>query len=697
MTILVSYCWRGLAQHGMSESAWKCFSPLLLYHSSAYFEYSSHAKLDPHEINAAQFMPYEHTWILVRPISHLSDIKNPVQLSPYQKTFLRALPISFSKPTKSENCMVKESRIAVSSQLKQKEPTCINSRLATVITRAVSTQSKRKSPTEIKPCLATIPFRASSTQLIKRDPNEIKSGLTKILTRAFSAHSIQKGLTEIKCISRRNLFDKDCSLARNRPVFVTMASMACILDQARVISVVPTRAASAESNKLPEYQMPTVTWGAVKGDKVKISSRVIIYDYLRSMRIVPDDLEELELPSTVDIMKERVEFLQGIGLSIADINTYPLMLGCSVRKNLIPVLDFFFNLGFQKSDLPFLLRRYPQVLTASVVIELVPIIKFLRGLDIEKADIPHVIKKYPELLGFKVEGTMSTSVAYLVNIGVNTRDIGSIMTQYPRILGMRVGTVIKPIVDYLMNLGFPRQVIARIIEKRPNILGYDLEEKIKPNVEILLSFGVRQECLASVIAQYPEILGLSLKPKLSSQQCFFNVNIQVGPVEFGQLLQKMPQVVSLPQTLITRHVDFLRGRGFKDEDVTKMVVACPQLFALDLDSMKLSFYYFKTAIKRPLGELVEFPDYFTYSLEGRIKPRFQRISSGGITCSLAWLLSCSDQRFEEILDANYVDIKETLPSFSMGGALELPGDESSSEEDEESEEQLYTSTISVKK
>ena len=102
-----------------------------------------------------------------------------------------------------------------------------------------------------------------------------------------------------------------------------------------------------------------------------------------------------------------------------------------------------------------------------------------------------------------------------------------------------------------------------------------------------------------------------------------------------------------------------------------MVVACPHLLTLDLDSMKLSLYYFKTAIKRPFHELIKFPNYFTYSLEDRIKPCFQIISSRGITYSVAWLLVCSDQRFEEILDTNYIDIKETLPSFSMDGALEL--------------------------
>jgi hypothetical protein len=39
-----------------------------------------------------------------------------------------------------------------------------------------------------------------------------------------------------------------------------------------------------------------------------------------------------------------------------------------------------------------------------------------------------------------------------------------------------------------------------------------------------------------------------------------------------------------------------------------------------------------------------------------------------------------------------IDNKETLPSFSMDGALDLPRDGSGSEE----EEQLYQSTVSVK-
>ncbi|KAI5382791.1 Transcription termination factor mterf4, partial [Lathyrus oleraceus] len=451
-----------------------------------------------------------------------------------------------------------------------------------------------------------------------------------------------------------------------------------------------------QDSKFPEYQMPTVTWGVIQGRKEKLVSRVIIFDYLKGLGIIPDELQDLELPSTVDVMRERVEFLQKLGLTIDDINQYPLMLGCSVRKNVIPVLGYLEKIGISRSKLGEFVKSYPQVLHASVIVELAPVIKFLRGLDVEKDDIGFVLQKYPELLGFKLEGTMSTSVAYLVSIGVNPRDIGPMVTQYPYLLGMRVGTMIKPLVDYLVSLGLPKKILARMLEKRAYILGYDLEETVKPNVDCLISFGVRKECLPSIIAQYPQIIGLPLKAKLSSQQYFFSLKLKVDPEGFARVVEKLPQVVSLHQNVIMKPVEFLLGRAIPSQDVSSMVVKCPQLVALRVELMKNSYFFFKSEMGRPGKELVEFPEYFTYSLESRIKPRYQRLKSKGINCSLNWMLNCSDQRFEERLQGNYIETESIGPSFLIGGKLELPGNDIVSDEEEESDdEMLYRRTVSL--
>ncbi|XP_057863960.2 transcription termination factor MTERF4, chloroplastic isoform X2 [Cryptomeria japonica] len=636
------------------------------------------------------------------PLSYFRATKMAVRLNPHEasKATIAVLIEKNKQNLKEINSgLGRVPARTIFAQSKPKGSIAIFSCVGEVPTWAIPAQSIKKSPIEIYTSSREVHTSAISTNLNPKGPFEMYSGLGEVRSRMISAQLNQERSTEVNCILQKNPFYRNCIFANKKSFSGTVAPGSCMFYQARAISIVPQKAFVMASNLPPEYQMPTVTWGAVQGLKEKLASQSMIFDYLRSLGIVPDELEEVELPSTVDIMKERVEFLQGMGLNIKDINEYPLMLGCSVRKNLIPVLDFLYRFGIEKPDLPVLLRRYPRLLHASVVVELVPIIKYLRGLDIEKTDIPIVLRKYPEVLGFKLEGTMSTSVAYLVNIGVSPRDIGPMLTEYPQILGMRVGTIIKPFVDYLMSLGFPKQIITRMIEKRPHILGYDLDETIKPNVEHIISVGVRQEALASVIAQYPQILGLSLKPKLDSLQQFFKSNAKVGPEDFGRLLEKMPQVVILRPAELVKPVYFLKGRGFAVEDVTKMVVACPQLLVLDVESMKLSFYYYKTEIKRCLQELVEFPDYFTYSLEWRIKPRFRTISSKGIKCSLPWFLNCSDKKFEERLEDLDIEIDERGPSFSMGGALQLPGDgnDSAGEFEDSEEEMSYISTGSVNK
>lgn len=421
----------------------------------------------------------------------------------------------------------------------------------------------------------------------------------------------------------------------------------------------------------------------------RMANRAKVYDFLLGIGIVPDELDGLELPVTVEVMRERVDFLHNLGLTIEDINNYPLVLGCSVKKNMIPVLDYLGKLGVRKSTFTEFLIRYPQVLHSSVVVDLAPVVKYLQGLDIKPNDIPRVLERYPEVLGFKLEGTMSTSVAYLVGIGVARREIGGVLTRYPDILGMRVGRVIKPFVEYLESLGIPRLAVARLIEKKPYILGFGLEERVKPNVESLLEFSVRKEALPVVVAQYPEIIGIDLKPKLLGQQSLLNSAIDSSSKDFGSIVEKMPQVVNASNSAVTRHVDFLKSCGFSLQQVRQIVVECPQVLALNLDIMKLSFDYFQREMQRPLDDLVVFPAFFTYGLESTIKPRHKMIARKGLQCSLSWLLNCSDEKFKERMNYDTIDLEEmdAMPSFDMNTLMEQRSDQSASEYEEDSDDE----------
>ncbi|PIN09464.1 Mitochondrial transcription termination factor, mTERF [Handroanthus impetiginosus] len=360
----------------------------------------------------------------------------------------------------------------------------------------------------------------------------------------------------------------------------------------------------------------------------RLANRARVYEFLRGIGIVPDELDGLELPVTVEVMRERVDFLHKLGLTIEDINNYPLVLGCSVKKNMVPVLDYLGKLGVRKSTFTEFLSRYPQVLHASVVVDLAPVVKYLQA---------HF----------------------------------------------------KPFVDYLGSLGIPCLAVARLIEKRPHILGFGLDENVKPNVNLLLEYNVRQTSLAAVIAQYPEIIGIDLETKLPSQRDFLSSIIELGPEDFGRVIEKMPQIVSLSDKAIVRHVDFLKECGFSIEQVKMMVLKCPQLLALNIDIMKLSFDYFKSSMGRPLDDLVTFPAYFTYGLESTIKPRHKMIVRKGVKCSLAWLLNCSDEKFEDRMSYDSIDMEEIEvdSSFDMNSLMKPSREDSDSEYEDDSDDE----------
>ncbi|KAL6909941.1 hypothetical protein ACP4OV_001199 [Aristida adscensionis] len=393
-------------------------------------------------------------------------------------------------------------------------------------------------------------------------------------------------------------------------------------------------------------------------ERDRAARRADVDAFLSSLGVDPGELAGLELPVTVDVMRERAEFLRSLGLTHEDIIAYPLALGCSVRKNMVPVLDYLGKLGVRRDALPDLLRRYPQVLHASVVVDLAPVVKYLQGMDVKPVDVPRVIERYPELLGFKLDGTMSTSIAYLVGIGVARRQIGSVITRFPDVLGMRVGKIIKPFVEHLQGIGLQRLAVARIIEKKPYVLGFGLEDKVKPNIEALMEFGVRKEALASIVMQYPDVLGVELRDKLVAQQSLFESSILVTRDDFGRVIERMPQAISLGRAAVLKHVNFLTACGFMLPQVSKMVVACPQLLALNMDIMRMNFEYFKNEMERDLEELVDFPAFFTYGLESTVRPRHEMVARKGFTCSLAWLLNCSDAKFDERMKYDTIGVEE---------------------------------------
>ncbi|KAI3747119.1 hypothetical protein L6452_09566 [Arctium lappa] len=68
------------------------------------------------------------------------------------------------------------------------------------------------------------------------------------------------------------------------------------------------------------------------------------------------------------------------------------------------------------------------------------------------------------------------------------------------------------------------------------------------------------------------------------------------------------------------------------------------------DNIEPKFKYLEVEMGRELTELVEFPQYFSFSLEKRINPRHRQCVERGVCLPLSTMLRSSEQRFRDKME-----------------------------------------------
>lgn len=108
---------------------------------------------------------------------------------------------------------------------------------------------------------------------------------------------------------------------------------------------------------------------------------------------------------------------------------------------------------------------------------------------------------------------------------------------------------------------------------------------------------------------------------------------------------------SVEKTLIPK-MEYLISLGFSRPEAVGMVLRCPGLFTFSIENnYKPKVEYFLGEMKGKLEELKEFPQYFAFSLEKRIKPRHLEVLQSGVEVPLPLLLKSTDEEFNELIKA----------------------------------------------
>ncbi|KMT12463.1 hypothetical protein BVRB_5g103920 [Beta vulgaris subsp. vulgaris] len=193
----------------------------------------------------------------------------------------------------------------------------------------------------------------------------------------------------------------------------------------------------------------------------------------------------------------------------------------------------------------------------------------------------------------------------LISFGISRSSLGRILDMYPLLLSSDPHLHLYPVFDFLINdVQLPFPDVSKSIIRCPRLLVSNVDHQLRPTFYFLRKLGFKIDCHTTVLL-----------------------------------------VSSVENTLLPK-LYFLRSLGFSDSEVVNLVLRSPALLTYSIqNNFKPKLEYFLKEMKRDLKEIKRFPQYFSFSLEGKIKPRHRLLVEHGFSMSLSDMLKVSDGEF----------------------------------------------------
>ncbi|KAJ1437000.1 Transcription termination factor, mitochondrial/chloroplastic [Sesbania bispinosa] len=233
-------------------------------------------------------------------------------------------------------------------------------------------------------------------------------------------------------------------------------------------------------------------------------------------------------------------------------------------------------------------------------------------LEVMGIDAGKALTQNPDLRTATMESIHSI-ISFLLTKGIQHKDLPRIFGMCPKILTSDIKTDLNPVFDFLLHdLKVPDHNFRKVINKCPRLLTSSVIDQLKPALFYLKRLGFKD--LAPLAYQDSVLL-----------------------------------VSSVERTLIPK-LKYLENLGFSKDEARCMVLRCPALFTFSIENnFQPKFEYFSVEMGGKLKELKEFPQYFAFSLENRIKPRHMEVVQSGINLPLSVMLKSTDEEFRELI------------------------------------------------
>ncbi|KAL3528478.1 hypothetical protein ACH5RR_007800 [Cinchona calisaya] len=317
----------------------------------------------------------------------------------------------------------------------------------------------------------------------------------------------------------------------------------------------------------------------------------------------------LPIDSQVKLM---VEFLKHIGVPQGCLRKlfllFPPLISYDIEKEVKPRLLALQKVGAEYTDFGMLLIKYPWILSTSILANFGKVLDFFDEEKVPQDRVITAIKNWPLLLGCSVK-RLKLMVEQFSELNITHKKLGRVIARSPQLL-LQKPEEFTEVILFFKDLGLDEASVGRILARCPEIFAASIEETLKRKLAFLSSIGVSRDHLPRVIKKYPDFFVCDVDRALRPRMMYL-MKIGLSKKDVGFMVRRFSPLL-----------------GYSIENVLR-----PKLeFLIDI-------------MEKPLSDLVDYPRYFSYSLEKKIKPRYCVLKGKNLECSLKDMLNKNDEEF----------------------------------------------------
>ncbi|WCJ33896.1 Mitochondrial transcription termination factor family protein [Euphorbia peplus] len=321
------------------------------------------------------------------------------------------------------------------------------------------------------------------------------------------------------------------------------------------------------------------------------------------------------------------------------------------NEELDDIVEYLERNGVRREWMGYVMSRCPHLLSYTLD-DVKARVKFYFDMGMNEKDFGTMVFDYPRALGYFTLEEMNQKVSYLKEFGLNTEEVGKLLAFKPQLIACGIAERWMPLVKYLYYLGISKDGMRRMLTIKPMVFCVDFEQTIVPKVRFFKDIGVREDAIGNMLVKFPPLLTYSLTRKIRPVVIFLMTKAGVNERAIGKVIALGPELLGCSIVhKLDISVKYFLSLGIRLHLLGEMIADFPLLLRYNIDLLRPKYRYLRRSMVRPVKDLIEFPRFFSYSLEGRIIPRHKVMVENHVNFKLRYMLSCSDEQFKKMVEA----------------------------------------------